>query len=284
MLRFFFLFVLLGTVPACAQTALIGTYEWTRDDPQFGGFSAIEVTDDGLGFVAISDRGALVIGDIARADGVITGVSAGQVQPLLDVDDLPLAGEKTDSEGLAIGPDTPLYVSFEGKYDGVRVFEPSGAAITDLITDARFGVLQANSSLEALALGPDGALYALPERSGRAERPFPVYRLLDGKWDQPFDIPRRGAFLVSGADIGPDGRLYVLERDFVGIGFRSRVRRFDLGGGNEEVLLQTGIGTHDNLEGISVWADDEGLRMTLISDDNFRRFQRTEIVEYRISD
>ena len=282
MLRFICLLALLKALPVSAETELIGTYEWARDDPAFGGFSAIEITDDGMGFVAISDRGALVTGDIARVDGVIADVSAGPVRPLFDVDGLPLGGEKSDSEGLAMGPDTPLYVSFEGKYDGVRVFTDDGASASDLITDARFGVLQANSSLEALALGPDGALYALPERSGRANRPFPVYRLHDGQWDQPFDIPRRGAFLVVGADIGPDGRLYVLERDFVAIGFRSRVRRFDLGGGGEQTLLQTGLGTHDNLEGISVWSHADGLRMTLISDDNFRSFQRTEIVEYRI--
>ena len=76
----------------------------------------------------------------------------------------------------------------------------------------------------------------------------------------------------------------MLERDFLGIGFRSRVRRFDLTGGNEQVLLETRLRAHDNLEGISVWQDEQGLRMTLISDDNFRAFQRTEIVEYRLTD
>jgi hypothetical protein len=40
---------------------------------------------------------------------------------------------------------------------------------------------------------------------------------------------------------------------------------------------------HDNLEGISVWQTPAGeLIMTLVSDDNQRRFQRTELVEYRI--
>ncbi len=81
-----------------------------------------------------------------------------------------------------------------------------------------------------------------------------------------------GPFLIVGADIGPDGRLYMLERDFAGIGFRSRIRRFDLDGGNEETMLETGLRTHDNLEGISVWQDAQGLRLTLISDDNFRVF------------
>ena len=284
MLRFLCLIASLSACTAFALTDYIGTYQWHMDDARFGGFSAIEMTDDGAGFVAISDRGAMLTATVERTGDTINGISAGPVHRLRDMDGQPLSGKETDSEGLAIGPDGRLYVSFEGEFDGVRIFDPTGTALSGRITDDRFLALQANSSLEALARGPDGALYAIPERSGRADAPFPVYRWRDGVWDQPFTVPRRGAFLMSGADIGPDGRLYLLERDFVGIGFRSRVRRFDLDGGNETLLLQTAIGTHDNLEGISVWADARGLRMTLISDDNFRRFQRTEIVEYRIGD
>jgi hypothetical protein len=144
--------------------------------------------------------------------------------------------------------------------------------------------MQINSSLEALAIGADGALYTIPERSGRANRPFPVYRFQNGRWDIPFTIPRRDAHLIAGADIGPDGLFYVLERDFTGIGFRTRVRRFALDGMGEETLIDTGNATHDNLEGISVWDDGIGLRITMISDDNFRFFQHTEIVEYRVTD
>ena len=145
--------------------------------------------------------------------------------------------------------------------------------------------LQGNSSLEALAIGPDGALYTIPERSGRMTRPFPVYRFKDGKWDIPFAIPRRDEHLVSGADIGPDGRLYVLERQFTGLGFKTRVRRFELDGTHETTVLDTANATHDNLEGISVWRDAAGqLRITMISDDNFKFFQQTQIVEYQIDD
>ena len=112
-----------------------------------------------------------------------------------------------------------------------------------------------------------------------------MYRFLSGAWDIPFSIPRRGTHLVVGADVGPDNRLYVLERNFTGIGFQSRVRRFNMDGSGEETLLDTANGTHDNLEGISVWRDATGaLRITMISDDNFRFFQKTEIVEYQISD
>lgn len=265
-----------------AQATLIGEYVWSENDPAFGGFSAIEVTYDGNNFVAISDRGGFLTGAFTRENGVITTIIASRVEPLRGADGTPIPAGNNDSEGLAIGRDGRVFVSFEGVHE-VRVFDGVGGTSAPLPSAPAFATMQLNSSLEALAIGPDGALYTLPERSGRATTPFPVYRFRDGQWDQPFDIPRRGTFLISGADIGPDGRLYLLERDFTGIGFRTRVRRFDLTGGAEETLLQTPVGTHDNLEGISVWQDGAGLRLTMIADDNFRFFQRTEIVEYRLT-
>ena len=49
----------------------------------------------------------------------------------------------------------------------------------------------------------------------------------------------------------------------------------------EITLLETQPRTHDNLEGIAVWQDALGdMRITMISDDNHRFFQKNEIVEY----
>ncbi|MBE0412558.1 MAG: esterase-like activity of phytase family protein [Yoonia sp.] len=271
-------------IPAWADAVLVGQYRWQKDDdPAFGGFSAIEVINDGMEFVAISDRGGFTKGRFERENGIITNIVASPVQRLRGTDGAPIPAGENDSEGLAIGADGRVFISFEGVHL-VRAFDDLSAASMPQPQPREFANMQINASLEALAIGPDGALYTLPERSGRADQPFPVYRFKNGRWDQPFDIPRRGTFLAVGADIGPDGRFYLLERDFFGIGFRSRVRRFDLTGGSEERLLQTRIGLHDNLEGISVWRAEDGLRLTLISDDNFLFFQRTEIVEYRLTD
>jgi hypothetical protein len=114
--------------------------------------------------------------------------------------------------------------------------------------------------------------------------PFPVYAFRDGAWDVAFRLPVREGLAVAGADVGPDGRLYLLERDLAGLGFRTGLRRVNLDGTGDEVLLTTATGTHDNLEGLDVWRDAEGLRATMIADDNFRFFQRTEIVDYRLPD
>ncbi|WP_322892992.1 MULTISPECIES: esterase-like activity of phytase family protein [unclassified Yoonia] len=274
---------LLLALPALSQAEFIDAQSWQMDDPRFGGFSAIEVLEDGNSFVALSDRALFITGSLERTNGKITGISFGPLVPLTGPGGRALTQAESDSEGLAIAPDGTIYVSFEWMH-GIRSFASVDAPGSELMTTSAFNGMQNNASLEALAIGDDGALYTIPERSGAVNQPFPVYRLKDGVWDQPFTLPRRGSFLVVGADIGPDGRLYVLERDFIGIGFRSRVRRFDMTGGNEEVLLDTRLREHDNLEGISVWQDEDGLRITMISDDNLSVFQRTEIVEYRLTE
>ncbi|RDW13127.1 esterase-like activity of phytase family protein [Paracoccus thiocyanatus] len=288
---------LLCGVPACAadpapprpRVDYVATYVWQMEDETFGGFSGIEISADGSRFTALSDRATIRWGSVQRdAQGRIRGLELSGRAHLRDSAGKPLKpGWQGDSEGLAIAPDGTIWISFEGLTRVARHDTPDSPA-KPLPRPAEFKTMQRNSSLEALAILPDGTLLTLPERSGALTRPFPVWRWRDGKWDQPFSIPRSGDWLAVGADIGPDGRLYLLERDFKGLlGFRSRVRRFDLsdsGVANENVLLESRPLQYDNLEGISVWHDGRGIRITMISDDNFGWLQRTELVEYRVAE
>lgn len=286
------LVLVLGLDSSASQSpspGYFGSFGWHMEDDRFGGFSAIELAADGLGFIALSDRGAWTTGRLQRdASGRITGVSAGPLDLLKANGDAPLSRSRSDSEGLAIGADGAIHVSFEGAARVLR-YPAFGASAQNLPIPPDFRRMQINSALEALAIDATGTLYTLPERSGRPDRPFPVYRFRNGEWDQPFSLPRRGTFLAVAADFGPDGRFYLLEREFRGLlGFGSRVRSFmltDIGAEDERTVLQTPSGRHDNLEGLSVWRDGDGkIRLTMISDDNFKFFQRTEIVEYRLVD
>ncbi|MCT2539479.1 esterase-like activity of phytase family protein [Sedimentimonas flavescens] len=270
------------------RAEFLQTYAWSTANAAFGGFSGLELEDDGRDFVALSDRATLWRGRIARdATDRIVGVNvrSGPVK-LRDSKGDGLGQSSGDSEGLALAPDGSVYVSFEGLHRVARYPRDDGPA-ERLPRPEAFKRFQSNSSLEALAIAPDGTLYTLPERSGMLNRPFPVWRYRDGTWDQPFAIPRDGDWLPVGADFGPDGRFYLLERDFWGLlGFLTRVRVFDIAGDSVtggDVLLQTRAGVHDNLEGIAVWRDRGGaIRLTMVADDNFRIFQRTELVEYRL--
>lgn len=272
--------------PAVTPAVFVGRLGWSVDDDRFGGLSGLSVLEAGNRFVALADRGMFVSGRILRDGGKISGVEGVTLTPLKNTEGNSLKRRQSDAEGLAIRDDGRIYVSFEGQHR-VWTYSTENSKAAWLPRHADFSAMINNSSLEALALGPDGALYTLPERSGHADRPFPVYRYHGGIWSQPFSIPREGRFLPVGADFGPDGKLYLLERDFRGfLGFRTRIRRFDMtptGVSDGQVLLTTAVGRHDNLEGLSVWRDEGGaIRLTMVSDDNFNRFQRTEFVEYRL--
>jgi hypothetical protein len=142
-----------------------------------------------------------------------------------------------------------------------------------------------NAGVEALAIGPDGTLFALPEKAPDAGKPFPLYAYQNGDWRIAARIPQRGPFVPVGADLDPSGRLWLLERAATPLGFRSRVRMFVLDPANarEYTLMTSFPARFDNLEGISVWQDAQGqLHVTMISDDNFFRIQRTQIVEFTV--
>lgn len=280
-----------GVLPAVGASAeYLGTYVWRDSRPDFGGFSAIEISPDGSRFHALSDRAVLFWGAVRRgASGLPVGMEILGQARLQDSKGAPLppGGWTGDLEGIAVDAEGRIYVSFEGLHRVARYDTPDSPAKT-LPRPEAFERFQRNSGLEALAIDAQGALWAVPERSGRLDRPFPLWRFRDGDWDQSFTIPRSGNWLPVGADFGPDGAFYLLERDFWGVlGFLTRVRRFRIGADSVtggEVLIETGPSRHDNLEGISVWADAEGIRITMISDDNFFWAQRSEIVEYRVRD
>lgn len=248
----------------------------------FGGFSGIEVTSDGAAALILGDRSTLIRARLLRSEGRITGVQAEQVSHLHSSAGTPLKNRIIDSEGLATGPDGRFYVSFEGVHRVAHYDSPTARARV-LTTAPLFRGLKPNRSLEALARDGQGRLYAFPEGHDARNR-IPVFRGNPSKWQVAFYLPAHGDFLPVGADFGPDGRLYLLERGVGVFGFRSRLRRWTLtpaGPQDEETLFTTDAGTHDNLEGVSIWRDDSGaLRATMISDDNFLFVQTTELVEY----
>lgn len=270
------------------KATLVGSYKWSFEDDAFGGFSGLTLAPDGQSLTVISDRGTIWTGDLTRKGDKIVGMTNLSGQKILNDKGVPLTRFQRDSEGLAIAPNGKIFISFEGIHR-VWSYSSLSSKATRLPTHPDFKRMQNNSSLEALAIDRRGWLYTLPERSGKVDKPFPVYRFDGKKWTQPFSIPRKEPYLPTGADFGPDGKLYLLERNFSGIlGFSTRVRRFTLENDtivSEETLLETHIGQHDNLEGISVWKDRSGtIRLTMVSDDNFGIFQRTELVEYRVAE
>lgn len=272
---------LAAAAPAPAAEYL-GSHAWRPAWHAAGGFSALWVGPDGRDFAALSDRGTWVEGRLERGpSGAVSDVAVTARGPLLHSTGRRLRAGETDAEGLARIGDA-WFVSFEGQHRVMRHADGLGAAPERMARPMGFRNLADNAGLEALAAAPDGSLYAIAEDMRGGVRDFPCWRWQGGRWEFAFWLRRDGRFLVTGADVF-EGRLYVLERDFALLGFRSRVRSFDLQGGDERLELESRLGVHDNLEGLSVWRDAAGaLRATMISDDNLRALQRTEFVDYRL--
>jgi hypothetical protein len=269
----------------------LSAFTWTppaaQAAPWFGGFSGIEMLDEGRKIVVLSDRATLVFATLERSGGLISGANITKARALRSSTGKIIKGPVMDSEGLVHAPDGRLFISYEG-VSRIAQHQLGKTPARVLPRPAAFRQLPFNKSLEALAMDPDGRLYTMPENAPDENGNIPVWRWDGQRWGTPFSLPRRNGFMPVGADFGPDGRLYVLERRFLLLGFQSRLRRWDVtkdGPRNEMILLRTALGTHDNLEGVSVWRDPAGhLRATMISDDNFRSLQRTELVEYSLPD
>ena len=285
------LLVTLGLQGSAETTPPLGflqQFEWESNDPLSGGLSALELAKDGTAATVLSDQGTWSRGQIIRDDSDhILGVTLAPFRPLFGRGTAPLTKGRTDSEGLAIAADVTAFLSFEGVARVLMYRDLAGVA-ENLPGPPEFAQLQVNSALEALAIDADGVLYTMPERSGDENRPFPIFRLRDGVWDHQLDLPRLSGFLPVGADFGPDGRLYILERQFHGLaGFSSRLTRYGVGDvlGPPEVMFQSAVGFHDNLEGVAIWRDRAGhLRATMVADDNFLPFLSSGLVEYQLPD
>lgn len=273
------------TQAAADQARFLGSYDWKLNQPWFGGFSALKITNHGSAMTVLSDRATLVTARIRRDRNAIVAISAERADGLRASTGKALRGRVGDSEGLAVAADGARYVSFEGTARVARYARPDGRAEV-LPRPKAFRKLPLNKSLETLAIDHRGHLYTLPERALDKQGQIPVWRWNGRRWSRPFSLPPMGGFLPVDADFDPHGRFYLLERDLTLLGFRSRLRRWDItadGPVNEVTLLQTRAGTHDNLEGLSIWrADDGSLRATMVSDDNFLSLQRTELVEYAL--
>ena len=262
----------------------IHTYVWTSD--AVVGLSALEVEDGGQTFRALGDRGWYLSGRFERTDGAISGVVLTEYLPILGIDGWPVSarrvGDLSDAEGLAIAPDDTMWISFERWARVVRYTGPEGGG-TLVPPHPTFDDYADNRQLEALALHPDGTLYAFAEAP--LDEGFAVYRLQDGAWDIAGYIPQRNRYAIVGADFDTQGRLYLLERrHFLGRWWQSRIRGLRVETLDEISILWTSrMGAFDNLEGIAAWQDGPITRLTVVADNNGSKPGETQFLEFRVA-
>lgn len=278
--------ILLAAPAAAEELVPIGSYNW--DTELIVGLSGLEVSEDGQDFTAIGDRGFWVSGRFKREDGQIVGVDIERLMAILGNNGYPVSarqvGDWQDAEGLAIAPDGTTWVSFE-RWTHVSRYDDgltgSGAWIEDHPT---FYDHADNWQLEALALAPDGTLYAFSEKP--LGEGFPIYRLGDNeKWTIDGYLPEQDLFSIVGADFDDNGDLYILERKLVvGLWWQNRIRRVRVDGSLDEILWTGERGQYLNLEGIALWRDNGDLRVTAVADENGDLDDPTQFVEFRLTE
>jgi hypothetical protein len=277
--------ILAGALAArSAVPAHVAVLPWPGGDADPGGWSGIEVSDDGASFWAVSDRGHFAEGSLVRdAAGRLRAASIARTGPLAREDGAPIPEPWQDAESLARTPDGSFLIAFEW-YHRVWRHAALGSAPTRGVPGPVPVADKGNIGIEALAVDASGAVWGLSELPVPRGPDTALYRLRpEGLWDERGRIDRDGNWSVVGADFAPDGGLYLLERQLVGPGFVSRIRRFDLGAGERpagRTVYRAPLGRHGNLEGLAIWTGPDGApRAVMVTDDNRMPFQRGGIVE-----
>lgn len=262
------------------QTSLVTELDLALPDT-VGGLSAIELDETGTQAVLLSDRGTLYRARITRdTAGEVIGFELTGTQRLRHTGE----HKHPDSEGLAALTQTDFAVSAE---DPTRLlFYRWGNKDPSYIPDTpTHRPLDTNRGFEALARAPDGALWTFFETP--EDDVHTAWIFADGAWRAGPSFPSTPSFSIVGADFDRDGRLYVLERAFSLLGFRTQIRRVTFDGNRveQEMILQTGLGRFDNLEGLAVSRTPNGqTRLTMVSDNNNLSILRMSLVEFVLTE
>jgi hypothetical protein len=276
-----------------------GGLELSSSYKDFGGLSALRVFPDGEHFISLTDRGRWLRGRIAYQRGRPAAIEDAEMAPMLGPDGRPLASRGWyDTEAMAMDGGT-VYVSIE-RVNRILRFDYGQQGLLargqPIVLPPALAKLPNNKGLECLEVVPKpmpraGTLVAISER-GLDEAGNIRGFLVGGSTPGEFSVARRADFDVSDCAVLPDGDLALLERRFTwttGVGIR--LRRVPLSAvvpgavleGTD--ILSADMGYQiDNLEGLSVHRARSGeLVLTMVSDDNFSRLQRTILLQFTLN-
>lgn len=271
----------------------------------FGGFSGLIVDADGKTFVAVSDAGAWMTGDLKYDEtGRLAGLRDTRLGPITGLGGKPLKGGRSrDAEAVALASGSihngQLLISFEQKnrIGRFRISKDGLSAPTEhLQMPPEFKQKRGTDGIEAVTVlrtGPlKGSTVAVAEAIKTAAGHHAGW-IWTGKYPKAFALTDIENFNVTDIAGLPDGDLLVLERRFRWTeGLKVRLRRLparDVRPGAVvagEVIFAADLNQEiDNLEGLAVHANADGETiLTLISDDNFNRFlQRTILLQFALT-
>ncbi len=270
-------------------------YELSTEDVRFGGLSGLFIDDDGATFLAITDTGRWLSGQLSHDDeGRLNGLKDTQYGTMHAQDGRRLApdGHKSqrDAEAITRARDGAFLVSFERNHRILR-FAPTGDGIDGTPTALELpevtSGLPNNGGIEAMTLLPDGRLLMLSEDLRDGDNV--VGWIVDGAAVRRILLSATGIFQPTDLAALPNGEILLLERRFSAFGGAGgRVSRITLDQldtdapivSEELAVLQPPMSV-DNYESLAVTpASGGGWRLYLVSDDNFNPLQRTLFLQF----
>ena len=271
------------------QLVFAGGVQITSGFSRLHGLSDIKF-EDAERFFAVTDEGLLVRGRL-ELDGAgrLIGVAGMQVRPLVDPDGAPLIPKYlADAEGLALMPNGELLVSFE-RLHRVWRYDRDGRWLGERhIPDFAF---TENEGMEGIAWAAGDAFWAAGENGGLWWCEPEACAIHD---DPPEATPTDADLRLTSLTQTIDGERwrYELSRSYnsttntnvIAIQRRESARCvYPCILGRWIPTIFTAPATVDNFEGIAaVRRPDGGVRLYILSDDNFNPDQRTLLLAFDV--
>ncbi len=284
----------------------LGGLVLTSSDPRFGGISGLLWEPGCRRLLAASDDGYWFILEPAEQGEKLTGISSGWISTFHRAGDQPITSKsEVDAEALARDGDGAVWAFFEQEHRAER-FAGLTACQPETLTraaDRRWPLPETrgwamNGGAEA-ASGMGDALAYLSESSttvaGARDR-----RGVIASPDAPNPEPRVFAYAVpagfSPTDMdalngdGSDGQMVILHRRLSGLGgFSALISLAELPRSAaaaeavpHDIARIAAPLTVDNMEALAVRAEGERRYLYLMSDDNYRGFQRTLLLKFEL--
>ena len=252
----------------------------------FGGLSGLLIEEETL--IAASDRGALFVAHLERdEEGWITAPTQTRMIILPLLRGWPSQEAETDLEGLARMENGDMVLAFE-RFARIDTLKSLDATPRPTHHWTRFQDMFGNQAFEAAAVLPDGDVLAILEGPSGATSTFA--NRWDGVrggtgWSGKIEMPLSDGFVIVGADTGPDGCLYLLDRKFtLSGGFSHRLRRVARLDEIGELVYTSAPAVLGNAEGLSMEVAANGdLIATLVTDNNFLLLTPTRLIQYRLT-
>ena len=285
------LLICFGTIPALQadvkkwKLEQVGFLNIDANEKDYGGFSGLVVHNQGSQALVVTDKSFFFVLELLRnEDENLIGYSVIKRGRILSSKGEYLTGRNTDSESIVMDANNNYYISFESNHRIMMHAEVGGKGVF-MPKHPMFKKLSVNKGIEALAIDNNNRLIAIPEKPPLGISDVPIFRLQNNKWKIIRYVKMKDNFLVTDAEILPQGLLLILERRFSWTqGFKTRFRLISLDkfDNKEPITVFTSTANQfDNLEGVTLWRDKKGeMRVLTVSDDNFHPLQQSEIREF----